>query len=136
MSFSPTQQLESMIVFLNIKEKPPQEYECYTFDKYDPPKDYASSGSTPITINVKSPKLTYHWQKALLAQQRLDTIKFQFRPETPEDGDCFLHAFLDQMSMDSDLDLEASNLTTVQLRIKIIQCLIESGKIHYDSQWQ
>ena len=152
MSFSPTLEMiefmnECMIAVLNLNEKPVQkyEYECYTFDKYDPPKDHATSGNTQITINLKSPtppthseRLPYHLQKSNLAQQRLDTIGFQSRLETPADGDCFLHAFLDQMSMDSELPPEASNLTTVQIRTRVLESLIKSEyeNLNYDGQWQ
>ena len=67
-----------------VKEEPVQE-EISDQVKEEPNQDYYSKC------------LPYHDQRALLAAARLKNAGFQLSNNTPEDGNCLIHALKDQM---------------------------------------
>ena len=65
---------------------------------YDEEKEKESVPFLPLPSNPPGRKrdLSYVEQKAE-APKRLKSVGFQLRQETPGDGNCFIHAVLDQM---------------------------------------
>ena len=49
-------------------------------------------------LNLNQKRKDYADQKAE-APKRLKSVGFKLREETPEDGNCFIHAVLDQMRL-------------------------------------
>ena len=64
-----------------------------------PSNDLSSSETKPPLLPIqKLPEhLPFHLQKEKLTAPRLLEIEMKMRPETPEDGNCFIHAVIDQM---------------------------------------
>ena len=78
--------------------------------------EYAEKESMPFFPPVQGLKRkSYEDQKTDLAPKRLEEVGFKTRPETPEDGNCLIHAVLDQM-----------RFVIIHINLRILRILIKT----------
>ena len=61
------------------------------------PSDVIGRNFGDMDSNIPEDRLPYPEAKEKLTDKRLEEERFELRPETKADGNCFIHATMDQM---------------------------------------